>query len=311
MAFFGCFVGVGLVAVLFAFIGVVFIWGSTPLAMQWSLHDVSFLFAVMARTVLGLIVCLVAVSFAQQKIPTHWQALRTYLAGGLGIFGSMMVTYWGARFIPSGWISVLFGLSPFVTGILAFFWLNERFGWDRWVGTLFGLVGLILIFLEGTASGSMQTLWGIGAMVCAVVIYGVSTVLVKHSGRGIPATAITFGNLVVATPCFIFFWLLDGTDLPTVLSLKTTCAILYLAIMGSLIGFVLFYFVLERLDTSQTMLITLLAPVVALSLGAMLNNENPKGPFLSGVVMILLGLATYQWGRRIMARFERKILLSP
>lgn len=80
----------------------------------------------------------------------HWRrgALLTYLAGGLGIWGAMTSVYWGAQHIPSGMVSVIFGLSPVVTALMAAIWLGERAQTPfRLLGMALGLIGLALITL--------------------------------------------------------------------------------------------------------------------------------------------------------------------
>ncbi|MBF0622618.1 MAG: DMT family transporter [Magnetococcales bacterium] len=290
--------------VALAFTGIVLIWGSTPLAVQWSMDNVGFPFAVMARMVLGLVVCLVVLGVAKTPMPFHRTALMTYLSGGLGILGAMTTTYWAAQHIPSGWVSVLFGLTPMVTGLLAWLWLSEKFGWERWLGTLLGVGGLMIIFIQGSASGSTQAAYGIGAMVLSVFIYAISTVNVKRIGGNVSALATTVGSLTVATPGFILIWLLDGGQFPVTLSLKAAGSIVYLAVMASAVGFMLFYFLLSQLQTGQTMLITLMAPLVAVALGRFLNSEYLDNRFLLGVGMILLGLVSYQWGTRTLQRIK-------
>jgi drug/metabolite transporter (DMT)-like permease len=292
-------------AVLLAFIGVVVIWGTTPLALQWSIENINILFAVMSRMVLGLVVCLITYGVSQNRIPFHKKALLTYVSGGLGIFGAMVSTYWSAQFIPSGWISVIFGLSTIATGVLAYFWLNEPFGLERWIGLLFGIFGLAIIFIHGSSTGSHQTTLGIVGILCAVIIYTVSTVGVKLFGGDIPAMATTTGSLMVSVPCFILVWVFDGSQWPELMTAKVASSIIYLGIIGSVVGFVLYYFILKNMDASKAMSTTLLAPVVALYLGTTLNGEIINARVLLGTGMILTGLAAYQWGEAIIIRFSR------
>lgn len=70
-----------------AFIGVVLIWGTTPLAIQWSSQGSGFLFGVAARMVLGVLVCLALVLVLGRRLGWERPALRTYLAGGIGLCG--------------------------------------------------------------------------------------------------------------------------------------------------------------------------------------------------------------------------------
>jgi len=108
-----------------AFLGVILIWSTTPLAIQWSGDGVGFLFGLASRMVIGLAVAALLVGLRRSALPVHRDAVLTCLTAGLGLFAAMTVVYWSAQHIPSGWISVIFALTPMITGILAAVWLNE------------------------------------------------------------------------------------------------------------------------------------------------------------------------------------------
>ena len=114
------------VSIPMAYIGVIIIWSTTPLAIQWSGDGVGYLFGITSRMILGMLVGLMVAGLFSIPLPWHAEARRTYLAAGLGVFFAMTSVYWSSQFIPSGWISVLFGLAPIVTGLLATFLLAER-----------------------------------------------------------------------------------------------------------------------------------------------------------------------------------------
>ena len=109
-----------------AYLGVILIWSTTPLGIQWSAQGASFSFAVMARMLIGLVICLLLVRVTRTAFPFTPVARQLYAISGLSMFLAMLLTYWGALHIPSGLISVIFGLSPLVTGVFAALWLSER-----------------------------------------------------------------------------------------------------------------------------------------------------------------------------------------
>src|SRR3569623_1531129 len=149
-----------------AYIGVILIWSTTPLAIDWSSQEGGVLIGVTGRMLLGAVVSLLL----------HRAAARTYLAAGVGIYGAMISTYWGAQYIPSWLISVLFGLTPLVTGVLAALWLNERsFTPGRLAGLAAGLCGLGIIFAS-TLRVDAAALRGIAAVLLAVILHSVSSV---------------------------------------------------------------------------------------------------------------------------------------
>jgi len=285
-----------------AFLGVVVIWATTPLAIKWSSEGAGFLFGVASRMVLGVLVCLALVALLSRRLRWHREALLTYSAAGLGLWGAMTCVYWSAQYIPSGLIAVLFGLSPVVTGVMAAFWLGERMLTPfRLAGLGLGLTGLSVIFAEGLEIGSGAAL-GIGGVILSVHIHAASAVWVKRIGAGIPALETTTGALLIAVPFFLLSWgLLDG-HMPTELDPRTGWSIVYLAVFGSALGFVLYFYVLQRMEASRVALITLMTPVLALALGYGVNGEDVGARELIGTAVILLGLASYQWGDRWLER---------
>jgi len=281
-----------------AYLGVILIWTTTPLAIKWSGEGTHFLFGLFGRMAIGAVLCLVLALMLRLPLPRHRRALHTYLASGLGIWGGMSCVYWGARFIPSGWIAVIFGLTPVITGALATLVLRERaLTPARLAGMALGLVGLATIFARGATLGP-EGLWGIVAILGAAVIQSTSAVWVKRLDAGLPALAVTTGGLLVAVTLIAFHWLAAGAEWPARVPTRAAWAIVYLGLGGSVIGFVLYFFVLQRLEATKVALITLVTPVSALLLGHGLNSEPFSAPVGWGTAAILSGLLLVQFGDR-------------
>ncbi len=284
-----------------AFIGVVLIWATTPLAIKWSSDGAGFLFGSASRMVLGLFVCLVLIALLSRRMRWHRQAFLTYLAGGLGIWGALTSVYWGAQHIPSGLVSVLYGLSPIVTALMAALWLDERALTPfRLLGMLLGLSGLAVIFGHGQQAGP-QALSGMAAVLLSVHIHAASSVWVKRIRAGLHPLETVAGSLLLAAPLFVINWALGDGKLPTELPQHTLASILYLGVIGSVLGFVLYYYVLHHVQASRVALITLITPVLALLIGQWLNAEQVGPKEWLGATIILLGLASFQWGERAIA----------
>lgn len=282
-----------------AYLGVVLIWATTPLAIKWSAEGAGPLFAVASRMVLGVLFCLALLALLRQPLRWHRAARLTYLAGGLGLWGAMTSVYWAARLIPSGLISVLFGLTPVVTGVMAALWLGERLLTPvRLLGLGLGIAGLGIIFGLSLGAGT-QSAWGLAAVLVSVHIHAASAVWVKRFGAGLGALEVTTGSLLVAVPLFTLSWLLLDGNWPRDVPPQATWAIVYLGVFGSALGFILYFHVLARMAASRVALITLMTPVLALLIGMLANGEAIGMREIAGTGMILAGLAIYQWGGRL------------
>lgn len=281
-----------------AYIGIILIWSTTPLAIQWSGTGVGYLFGITSRMILGVIVGLLTAMLFSIKLPWHAAARRTYLAAGLGLFFAMTAVYWSSQFIPSGWISVLFGLAPIVTGVMATLWLPEKaLSVSRITGMLLGLAGLAIMLLGSQALGPGAA-YGIAGMLFSVTAYSASAVAIKRIAADVPALATTIGGLVVTVPLLIAVYVISGKPLPAMVPTRTLLAIVYLGVIGSVLGFAMYYYVLKHVDTTRVALITVITPVIALLLGHLLNGEALQTEALVGTAAILSGLLLFEYGQR-------------
>lgn len=282
-----------------AYLGIILIWATTPLAITWSNDSSDFLLAVSARMALGFIVCLLLLLVLRIPLRWHREAVMTYVAAGLGIYAAMISVYWGAQYIPSGLISVLYGLSPMAIGLFAALWLGERFFTPSKVGGLLvSLLGLMVIFLPQSDLETVSARGLIGVLL-SVVLHAASAVWVKRIGTQMHPLAINSGALALAVPLYLISWLLFGNGVPSELPQHSVVSVLYLALIGTALGFNLYFYVLKRVSASVVGLITLITPVLALLLGQGLNGEQIGSHVWLGTAVILLGLSLFMWGGRL------------
>ena len=284
-----------------AYLGVIAVWSTTPLGIQWSTLGSSYAFAVMSRMLIGLAICIGAMRYLRIALPQDSNARKLYLVSGLSMFSAMLCTYWGAQHIPSGLISVIFGLSPLATGVFATFWLRtHELTPLRIVGLALSLAGLWVIFGQPWPGDSHATV-GMLAVLLGMSLQALGLVWIKRIGLErtqppLTSLAITTGSLSVGTPLFVLAWLAaDGGALPAELSLRTTASIVYLGVFGSVVGFTLYYYVIQHLDAGRVALITLITPVTALLLGQTLNRESIPPSGWIGIALIGAGLMLYEW----------------
>lgn len=282
-----------------AYLLVVVIWSTTPLAIKWSGESVGFVFGVSARMLIGTLLALALTLIYFKKLPMHGAAIKVYMASTLVIFGAMTITYWGAQFISSGLISIVFGLTPIITAWMASRLLHENsLTLPKILGSLLGLFGLLVVFFEQIQLGS-QALMGLGAVFLAVMLHSMSSVLIKYVDAKLPALIVTTGGLLFSLPLFLILYVFFAEPLPTVIPARPIWSVIYLGVMGSVVGFVSFYYVLSHLQASTVALITLLTPVAALWLGYVLNNEPLSWMIVIGTLLVLSGLVIHQWSSKL------------
>jgi len=286
-----------------AFLGVVLIWSTTPLAIQWSSEGWGYLFGISGRMILGALVCAVLLQILKPGLPWHSEARRTYIAAGVAIYGAMLSVYWGAQFIPSGLIAVLYGLNPLLTGLVAAVILGEKsFTLGKIAGMTLGFAGLVSIFASDIMLAG-DAWMGVVAIIFSVTLHSLSGVWVKRIGSGLPGLTVTSGGLFLVTPLFFLTWLIFDGHVPEEIPVQAGMSMLYLGVFGSALGFTLYFYLLKKLEANRVSLITLLTPVLALMLGQTLNGEVVSAEVLFGSSLIVLGLVMHLWGDRLVRRF--------
>jgi drug/metabolite transporter (DMT)-like permease len=282
--------------VTIAYISVILLWATTPLAIKWSAEGPGFVFAITARMLLGTFCMLLFLTLRRQKLPEHSKAKRTYFVIAVQLYGTMTLVYWGAQFIPSGWVSLVFGLSPFLTAIFAALWIQEKsLTLGKIISYLLGVLGLGVMFSSAIQLNQNAVL-GIISVLLAVSIQTASSVWVKRIDAQLPANTQVAGGLLFALPAFLATWILQGDTLfPEHLSIVNSITILYLGLVATTIGFILYYYVLIHLPATSVGMIPMISPVIALTLGTLINHEPFTLKVAIGSTLILSALLIHQF----------------
>ncbi len=277
------------------YLAIIVLWSTTPLGMKWSTEGIDYMLGVSGRMVIGLLLCTLALAAFRRPLPVDRRSWAAFVVAGLALFIAMSCTYWGARFIPSGWIALVFALNPIITAVLAAYWLQERsLTASRLVGLGLGLAGIALIFADGFRVGQEAVL-GLLAVLAAVTAHSTGAVAVKRLNPGHSGLVVTTGALVIAVPLFLSGWALTASGIPETIPPRTAGAILYLGVFGSFAGFILYFHLLRQVEASRVALIPLITPVTALFIGHWVNQEPLLPRVLVGAGCIVIGLLIFEW----------------
>ena len=280
-----------------AYLGVILIWSTTPLAVQWSLQT-DFIFALTARLTLGAAAALVLVLLLQRKIEWHRLAITGYVIAGTSLYVAMGSMYWALQYIPSGWVSVIFGLSPIMTAVLAWMFLDEgKLNLPSLAGILMGLTALVMIF-SSSLEFSPESSAGVAVALFSTFMHSASSVSLKRLKPVKSGLVLSTGGMLVALPLLVVTGFFAGTDWTPTLSQREIATIGYLGVVASAIGFSCYYFVLRNVSATRVSLITQITPVSCLILGSWLNNEPLIANVWLGAALIILGLLMYEFGQR-------------
>jgi drug/metabolite transporter (DMT)-like permease len=293
--------------IVLAYISIILLWATTPLAIKWSGEGPGFIFGAGSRMAIGAICMLFLLLIRRKRLPSHRKAKMTYFAVAIQIYGAMLSVYWGAQFVPSGWVSVIFGLSPFLTAFFAAIWLKERSLTFGKISSYFlGISGLSIMFCSALQL-NIQAVYGIIAILTAVSLQTASAVWVKHIDAKLPASIQVTGGLVFALPGYLLTWMIfDNALWPQNLTIINIASIVYLGVIATTIGFVLYYYLLIHLPATTVGFIPMISPVLALYLGHTINHEPLTVKIMTGTALILSALIMHEFFDRFILRIFRK-----
>lgn len=276
-----------------AYLAVVIIWATTPLAVKWSSMGLDPVSGLFFRMLISAMVGWLLLKIL--RLPLRWdkQAVHGYLAANLGIVGCMGMVYWGSTKIPSGIVSVIFGMAPIISGLLANRFLGEKaFSILQWGALLLAIGGLALIFVGGADTAALDP-EGVIIMIVAVTLFSCSGVWVKRIASEAHPLSHTVGALIFSVPILFIIWTFLVGEFHQASDVKAYAAILYLSIGGSLAGFVCYYYVLSRLAIGKVNLINLVTPVLAMMIGMFVDGETLGFNAWLGVGLICFGLMLF------------------
>jgi len=277
-----------------AYLCLIFIWSTTPLAVKISAVELSFAGGIFWRILISAVLALLILKARGEALFPNPRAWKIYVLSALGIAPTFLLVYWASRFIPSGMISVIFSTGPFLIGILSYYWLGTNvFTKARLIGLSLSMLGIIIIFFDQLLLAGKDSAIGIMVMLVSVVLFAFSSTSLQRMGSTLSTLQMTTGGLCFSVPPLFLAWLLFDGQAPLPISFEGGLAILYLSIAGSLVGFFLYYFLLHRLSAYVVSTVGMASPVFALAIGQFFAGESLGLSLIIGAGMVLLGLALY------------------
>ncbi|MBY3623036.1 EamA family transporter [Acinetobacter sp. CUI P1] len=270
----------------------VFIWATTPLAIVWSVSDLHPMWALVLRFFIALPLAIVVLLILKVRFPVDKVSILSYIAGSLSLIGSQIFTYAATAYLSSGLIALMFGLAPIMAGLIGRFGFQQKLALLQWLGMAVSIIGLGLICLSDNQN-HVQPL-GIGLMIVSVFAYSLSIFLVKKINANIQAMAQATGSILVSTLIAILVvpWILQyvPTQMP---SAKSLLALFYTVIMASLIAMFCYFKLVQNLKPTTLSLTTVMTPLLAILIGAFLNDEQLSVQVFVGASIVLFGLLLY------------------
>ena len=284
---------------------VILIWTTTPLAIKLGGDSLDPMASLTMRIIIAFLVgsaiCTIG-GFAALNIKRNG---IVYFAGSLGLFPNMVLVYFAAEYISSGLIALMFGLTPFVTAILAKPILGENLLLPRKIIAIFlAVIGLMFIFYDDTVVTGKAYI-GLLLMLGSNIIFSACILWIKRLNKTlhVPPFEQTLGAMAFSLPGLIITWFFIIGYETLYFSALSIGSLLYLSLFASLIGFAAYYHILNKMKVETVALIPLITPISAMVLGVIVAGEIITNYMYIGAFFIIFALSIHQGFFEIMFNF--------
>ncbi|WP_068966660.1 DMT family transporter [Desulfosporosinus sp. BG] len=212
---------------------------------------------------------------------------------------------WGVKWTSASEAGMVIALVPVAIASMAAIFLKEKLNVKQIISISASVLGVLLIVSAQGKPQFGEHLWGILALLLAVLAAGAYSILARHSSKRFTPLEITFIMMWAGTVIFnvlgvgqsvsegSFLTYLSPLQLPSVL-----WAILYLGALSSVLAFFLSNYMFAKLPVSQTAPILNLITVVSVFAGVFFRGEPFGWIQALGITLIVLGV----WGTNTFGR---------
>lgn len=268
------------------------IWGSTWLVIKVGYGGLGPFNVAAVRFVIAGIVMAMLVPVVGARWPRGRSEWRLIVIVAMLMFaGDYGAIYWAEQYIDSGLTAILFATLPLITIAVAHVSLpGERITPLKFAGTLLAFLGVMALFGDHARLDARQ-LWPMIAVMGGALLAAIASVATKKHGAALHPAALNAPSMLIGAVALAVasYTRGDGFALPP--DAATWGAVLYLALAGTVLAFLVYFSMLKTWSVTSLSFISVFTPAIALVLGFIVLGERPTTWTVAGAVLIVAGVA--------------------
>ncbi len=273
-----------------AFFCIYVLWGTTFLAIRIAVEEMPPLFAAGMRFFIAGVALYAFMRFKGHVQPTLVQWRNLVIMALLMFVAEYGPLFWAEKYVPSGIVSVLAATLPIITMIFEILVLRQqKFSSTFLISTFLGFAGVAILLLHG--SGESFGVLPCLAILAGAITWSLGSVLTRSMDlpKARPLTAGAAMMIGGAILLVISALLGEMNPLPHITS-RGAFALLYLIILGSLVAFTAYVWLLGHLPASRVASHAYVNPIVAVALGYFAAGEPVTSRTLAGTALVLISV---------------------
>ncbi len=268
------------------------IWGTSYLLIKVILVDVGPMTLVTGRLALSAIIIWALLRLRGTPFPRGRRLWTAYAVIGL-LNGALPFTLisWGELYISSGSAALLQATTPLFTILLAHVLTrDDRLTWSKVLGVVLGFVGVGLLMWPEVRQGFGSSAMGMLAIVASSLCYALSAIFTRWRLQGQDPTTSSAGQFTMGLVYILPLAFIFERPLAIRPSMTVIAAWLTLAIVCTVVAYIIYYELLEKTSASYATMVTYIIPVNGLILGAIFLTETLNSLVLLSLALVLCGV---------------------
>ena len=198
---------------------------------------------------------------------------------------------YGEMHVSSGLTALLFSCMPVFILIFSALFLREKIYPSQVLGIAIGFGSLFMIIRGQGLHLDQAELLGVLAILGAAVMHALCYVVTKKHGSAI--SVITYNTLPIGIAGLMLFvaGLQFETPVFADISLRSWSALLYLGLVASVGGFIVYFLLLKRLSPIILSFVFIIFPVFAVIIGAWYEGHSISRELILYSAILLAGFA--------------------
>src|SRR5881394_1308181 len=269
------------------------VWSSTWLVIKVGLRDLPPISYAAIRFVIAVIVLLAVSAGRVRLLPQRVSDYVLLAFTGVVMFAvNYGLLFWGELYVSSGLAAVLQATIPIFGMVFAHLMLpDEPLRLQKLVGALLALGGVAMICERLLGFNGFMAFWGGLGIVFGAAGAAFSNVLLKARVIQLaPAMIAAWQMIFGAVPLLVTGFVIEGNPVRFHWSTLSIFCLLYLAVIGSALTFLLLYWLLPRMTVTNLQTISLITPPGAVALGWAIGGEKFSLWSLVGACFVLAGV---------------------
>jgi drug/metabolite transporter (DMT)-like permease len=280
-------------------LGLCAIWGSTWLGIKLGLRDLPPITFAGIRFALAALLLGLLIRLRGRPVPRLTQGDWRVLAytGFLSITVNYALVFWGEQYISSGLAALLSATVPLFGLPIAHWYLDaEPLTGRKVLGSILALLGVATVFSGELGLGGPLAAWASGGIIIAALATAHAGVLVKHRATHIDPSVLAGVQMAGGCiPLLVTGIAIEGNPLAFHWSALAWACLAYLTIVGSVVAFMMYYWLIRHTAVTGVLMIPLVTPLIAVLFGVLFGGEQVGwqtavggGAIIGGVALAVL-----------------------